>query len=69
MKKARHARAIASHRAPRELLAARGAGSDPVLTTCCRLEKEIEQAGLVVVPWGATLGHVGQGLRQRSWRW
>ena len=50
---------------PRELLAAQGAASGPVLTKCCRLEEEIEQAGLmVVVPWGATLGHVQQGLRQ-----
>ncbi len=50
---------------PRELLAAQGEAREPVLTKCCRLEEEIEQAGLmVVVPWGATLGHVRQGLEQ-----
>ncbi len=50
---------------PRELLAAQGEAQEPVLTKCCRLEEEIEQAGLmVVVPWGATLGHVRQGLEQ-----
>jgi hypothetical protein len=50
---------------PRELLAAQGEAREPVLTKCCRLEEDIDQAGLmVVVPWGATLGHVRQGLEQ-----
>lgn len=50
---------------PRELLAAQGEAREPVLTKCCRLEEEIEQAGLmVVVPWGARLGHVQRGLEQ-----
>jgi hypothetical protein len=50
---------------PREILVARGGPDGPVLTKCCRLEEEIERTGLmVVVPWGATLGHVREGLRQ-----
>lgn len=49
---------------PREILVARGGPDEPVLTKCCRLEEDIERAGLmVVVPWGATLRHVREGLR------
>lgn len=50
---------------PREILLSRGGPDEPTLTKCCRLEEEIERAGLmVVVPWGATLRHVREGLRQ-----
>jgi hypothetical protein len=50
---------------PREILVARGGPDEPALTKCCRLEEEIERTGLmVVVPWGATLRHVREGLRQ-----
>jgi hypothetical protein len=45
---------------PRQL----AAGSDgPVLTKCCLLEDHVERDGeSVVVPWGATLAEVRQGL-------
>lgn len=50
---------------PREILIARGGPDEPTLTKCCLLEEQIEQAGkMVVVPWGATLGHVRAGLEQ-----
>jgi hypothetical protein len=50
---------------PREILVARGGPDEPALTKCCRLEEEIERTGLmVVVPWGATLRHVREGLRR-----
>ena len=49
---------------PREILVARGGQDEPTITKCCRLEEEIERTGLmVVVPWGATLRHVREGLR------
>lgn len=46
---------------PRELA---GAVAQPTLTKCCGLETGIERDGLmVVVPWGATLAEVRDGLR------
>jgi len=49
---------------PRQL--ARQAGADvtlPVLTKCCLLEDKIAvEDGLVVVPWGASLAQVREGL-------
>lgn len=46
---------------PRELV---GAVDGPVLTKCCLLEDRIEREGsLVVVPWGASLTEVREGLR------
>jgi hypothetical protein len=41
-----------------------GGGADgAILTKCCLLEEEITVAdGLVVVPWGASLAQVGEGL-------
>ncbi len=45
---------------PRELV---GAVEGPTLTKCCMLEDRIERDGsLVVVPWGASLGEVREGL-------
>jgi hypothetical protein len=42
----------------------------PVLTKCCLLEDRIERdGGRVVVPWGATLGQVGEALREVAVRW
>lgn len=48
---------------PREL--ARNAGvAGPTLTKCCLLEDRVERDGeLVVVPWGASLEEVTEGLR------
>jgi hypothetical protein len=44
-------------------LAAQRAGSMPVLTKCCLLEdRVVQEAGLVVVPWGASLGQIREGL-------
>jgi len=41
----------------------RASGTDPVLTKCCLLEdRVITDGGLVVVPWGATLAQVREGL-------
>ncbi len=38
-------------------------GTDPVLTKCCLLEdRVITDGSLVVVPWGATLAQVREGL-------
>ncbi|MGH3273791.1 MAG: DUF7714 family protein [Streptosporangiaceae bacterium] len=49
---------------PREIARARSHPDGPVLTRCCLLEEEIEDDGLMVVlPWGATLRHVQDGLR------
>jgi hypothetical protein len=46
---------------PRELV---GAVDGPTLTKCCMLEDRVERDGsLVVVPWGASLGEVREGLR------
>ncbi len=46
---------------PRELA---GGSEVPTLTKCCELEFGIERDGsMVVVPWGATLDEVREGLR------
>lgn len=48
---------------PRELLREHGDLDVPTLTKCCQLEETIESEGqMVVVPWGATLHHVADGL-------
>jgi hypothetical protein len=47
---------------PRQL-ARRAAAGGPVLTKCCLLEdKVVAEDGLVVVPWGASLAQVREGL-------
>lgn len=47
---------------PRELARARGVAG-PTLTKCCLLEEDLEREGdLVVVPWGASLEQVREGL-------
>jgi hypothetical protein len=47
---------------PRELARA-GATEGPTLTKCCLLEEDVERDGLtVVVPWGASLDQVREGL-------
>ena len=39
-------------------------GSVPVITKCCLLEDRVaREAGLVVVPWGASLAQIREGLR------
>jgi hypothetical protein len=44
--------------------AAGGAAPAPVLTKCCLLEDRVSSDnGLVVVPWGASLAQIGEGLR------
>lgn len=50
---------------PRRLaLAAAGDGSEPVITKCCLLEDRVAaEEGLVVVPWGASLAQIREGLR------
>jgi hypothetical protein len=41
-----------------------------VLTKCCLLEDRIDATdGAVVVPWGASLGQVGEALREIAARW
>jgi hypothetical protein len=41
-----------------------------VLTKCCLLEDRIERDGdRMVVPWGASLGQVGEALREVARRW
>jgi hypothetical protein len=41
-----------------------------VLTKCCLLEDRIDHDGdRVVVPWGASLGQVGEALREVARRW
>ena len=46
---------------PRELV---GTVDGPTLTKCCLLEDRVEREGsLVVVPWGASLDEVREGLR------
>jgi len=48
---------------PRRLAGER-TGSMPVITKCCLLEDRVAQdAGLVVVPWGASLAQIREGLR------
>lgn len=45
---------------PRVLL---GCGNDPTLTKCCLLEKQVRREGNAgIVPWGATLEEIRQGL-------
>jgi hypothetical protein len=47
---------------PRQL-ARRAAAGSPVLTKCCLLEDKVAaEDGLVVVPWGASLAQVREGL-------
>jgi hypothetical protein len=42
----------------------------PVLTKCCLLEDRIDvEEGRVVVPWGASLDQVRQGLHEVARRW
>ena len=44
--------------------AAGGVGPAPVITKCCLLEDRVSSDnGLVVVPWGASLAQIGEGLR------
>ena len=39
-------------------------GSPPVITKCCLLEdRVVQEPGLVVVPWGASLAQILEGLR------
>jgi len=51
---------------PRELgprVLAPGGGAGPLLTKCCLLEDKVEMTpGLAVVPWGSTLGQIGDAL-------
>jgi hypothetical protein len=49
---------------PRQLARRAAAGGAlPVLTKCCLLEdKVVAEDGLVVVPWGASLAQVREGL-------
>ena len=48
---------------PRKL-AGGWAGGAPVITKCCLLEdRVVSEPGLVVVPWGASLAQIGEGLR------
>jgi hypothetical protein len=48
---------------PRRLAVER-LGPMPVITKCCLLEDRVAQeAGLVVVPWGASLAQIQEGLR------
>jgi hypothetical protein len=48
---------------PRRLAGER-IGSLPVITKCCLLEDRVAaEAGLVVVPWGASLTQIREGLR------
>jgi hypothetical protein len=48
---------------PRRLAGER-TDSIPVITKCCLLEDRVAQeAGLVVVPWGASLAQIREGLR------
>jgi hypothetical protein len=55
---------------PRNLARQARPGRDPdsaILTKCCLLEDEISVAdGLVVVPWGASLAQVGEGLARAA---
>jgi hypothetical protein len=44
--------------------ASAGDGSVPVITKCCLLEDRVAaEGGLVVVPWGASLAQIREGLR------
>ena len=48
-------------RLERELL---GLGAAPVITKCCLLEdRVVSEPGLVVVPWGASLAQIREGLQ------
>jgi len=51
---------------PRNLAADRAGanGSGPLLTKCCLLEDRVASDGdAVVVPWGASLTQIAEGLR------
>jgi hypothetical protein len=56
---------------PRNLAARRGpggpdgpCGTDPLLTKCCLLEDRVaDDGGMVVVPWGASVAQIRDGLR------
>ena len=51
---------------PRNLAARRDgkAGTGPMLTKCCLLEDRVAGDGdTVVVPWGASLAQIREGLR------
>jgi len=50
---------------PRRLAASgTGVGGVPVITKCCLLEdRVVSEPGLVVVPWGASLAQIREGLR------
>jgi hypothetical protein len=49
---------------PRRLAISAPAGSVPVITKCCLLEdRVVTEPGLVVVPWGASLAQIREGLR------
>jgi hypothetical protein len=55
-------RRLALTAAPAE--ASPGSGAIPVITKCCLLEDRISrETGLVVVPWGASLAQIREGLR------
>jgi hypothetical protein len=48
---------------PRRLAASAPAGPGPVITKCCLLEdRVVTEPGLVVVPWGASLAQIREGL-------
>ena len=41
-----------------------------MITKCCLLEDRVEhQAGLVVVPWGASMAQIREGLRLALGPW
>jgi hypothetical protein len=49
---------------PRNLAGPRSCGTEPLLTKCCLLEDRVAaEAGTVVVPWGASLAQIREGLR------
>jgi hypothetical protein len=49
---------------PRRLALTTAAAEMPVITKCCLLENRVScEAGLVVVPWGASLAQIREGLR------
>ena len=49
---------------PRRLAARRAGAGEVLLTKCCLLEEHVETDGrVVVVPWGASFGHLRRGAR------
>jgi hypothetical protein len=49
---------------PRRLALAAAPAGMPVITKCCLLEDRVSsEAGLVVVPWGASMAQIREGLR------